>query len=224
MTDTETLVAAMQFGDGQFPSGGFAFSWGLETLVSEGLIRREGLGAFIASQLEHRWGTFDRVILVLAHRAIDEAELADLDDWVDAFTLAEAQRTGSKRAGRALLDTHARLETPGAASYRARVIAGRGTGHLPVAQGIVLRGAGLSEGAASAVAAYSVVSGFGTAAIRLGLASHLDIQRIMSALRSPIAALVDAPVASRADVSSFVPLSDIALMRHPTRPLRLFSN
>jgi hypothetical protein len=32
------MLAALQFGDSAFPAGGFAFSWGLEGLLADGLL------------------------------------------------------------------------------------------------------------------------------------------------------------------------------------------
>ena len=37
----EALLAALQLGDSAFPSGSFAFSWGLEGLVADGLVDGE---------------------------------------------------------------------------------------------------------------------------------------------------------------------------------------
>ena len=50
---TEVLLALLQLGDGLFPAGGFAHSFGLETYAQEGRVRdRAGLEAFVAAHLE----------------------------------------------------------------------------------------------------------------------------------------------------------------------------
>ena len=69
MSDLETLLMACQFGDGQFPSGAFGFSWGLEGLVTDGLVGRGDLVSFILGQVEGRWAGFDRVFVAHAHDA-----------------------------------------------------------------------------------------------------------------------------------------------------------
>jgi hypothetical protein len=48
-----TLLALLQLGDGLFPAGGFAHSFGLETYAQEGRVRdRVGLEAFVTAHLE----------------------------------------------------------------------------------------------------------------------------------------------------------------------------
>lgn len=225
MTDSATLLLALQHADGQFPGGGFAFSWGLEGLLADRRLGRDDLVAFIGGQLRHRWAGFDRPTLAQAHRLVGDLErLCDLDALVEAWSLAAPQRDGSRRVGAALLGLHARLGTAGASDYRERVIAGRACGHLPVVQGLVWRGIGLPVREALAVSAYSFVAGLATAAIRLGAASHLDAQRALAALRPSIAALLDEPVPALADLHAFSPLAEIAMVRQGAKPIRLFSN
>ena len=58
----------------------------------------------VAMFLQHRWVTSDRVAVALAHRASDDFDkLAEIDHAVEAATLAEPLRNGSKRNGNALL-------------------------------------------------------------------------------------------------------------------------
>ncbi len=219
MSDVTGLLTALQFGDGQFPGGGFAFSWGLESLIADGRLTRAGFAAFVDGQLRHRWASFDRVVIAQAHAAAgDLARLLDLDDLADAFMTVEAIRVGSRRAGGALLATHLRLGTAGAAALSQRV------GHLAVVQGALLAGAGLDRAATLAVSAYAMAQAFGTAAIRLGLIGHLDAQRALSGLRPCVAALVAEDVPAVEEMHGFTPIADIAAMRHADRTLRLFSN
>jgi urease accessory protein len=225
VSEIETLLMACQFGDGQFPSGAFGFSWGLEGLVTDGLIARGDLVPFILGQLEGRWAGFDRVFVAHTHdSAGDEAALCSLDARVETFSLASAQREGSRRAGGALLGIHARLGTPGAAEFRRLVGEGKTPGHATVALGLVLAGAGLARVPALALSGYGFVSGLTTAAIRLGIASHIDMQQAISAARPVIAALAEAPPPPIDEVASFSPLTEIAMMRHSARSMRLFSN
>lgn len=57
------LLRALHFADSAFPSGGFAFSWGLETLLAEGRADGRNLRGWIAAELRGRWHQFDRVAL-----------------------------------------------------------------------------------------------------------------------------------------------------------------
>ena len=95
MADVFGLLAALQHGDSQFPSGGFAFSWGLEGLLADGLMAREDLAGFIEGQFCHRWGGFERVVIAQAHGLA-----GDLLDW-PSWTTGPMLRRSRLRHGRA---------------------------------------------------------------------------------------------------------------------------
>jgi urease accessory protein len=223
--DASLLLTALQFGDGQFPGGGFAFSWGLESLAADGKLTRAEFAHFLAGQLQHRWATGDRVIIAHAHAAAgDLPALLALDEVTDALMVVEPLRTGSRRAGAALLGTHLRLGTPGARPFKDTIDREAAAGHLAVVQGVTLAGVGLDGTAALAVSAYGMAQSFCTAAIRLGLISHLDAQRAVSGIRPFLAQVLAEPVPALEDIHSFTPLAEIAAMRHTDQTQRLFSN
>lgn len=223
--DANLLLTALQFGDGQFPGGGFAFSWGLESLIADGRLTRTEFARFLAGQLQHRWAPCDRIIIAHAHAAFDDLpSLLALDDLTDALLTVEPLRTGSRRAGAALLGTHLRLGTPGSKALRNAIDRGEAIGHLALVQGATLAGVGLNRLAALAVSAYVMAQSFCTAAIRLGLISHLDAQGAVSGLRPRLAELMADPVPPLEDIYSFTPVAEIAAMRHTDQMQRLFSN
>jgi urease accessory protein len=222
---TDILLTALQFGDGQFPGGGFAFSWGLETLVADGKLVRADFAAFLDGQLQYRWAPFDRILVAHAHAAANDLpRLVELDDLADALLTIDSARLGSRRAGAALLGTHVRLATRGAAALKAGVDAGGTHGHLAIVQGLVLAGVGLDEAGALAVSAYSVAQALCTAAIRLGLIGHLDAQRALASVRPLTAQFAAQRRPGLDEISTFVPVSDIAMLRHAGQAQRLFSN
>lgn len=224
MNGTERLLALLQHGDSFFPAGGFAFSWGLETLVADGQVRgAEDLARFIAGQIEHRWATFDRVIVAHAHRARAPDHLAALDALVEAASWPRELREGSRRAGRALLGMHARLGAAEAAAYQVRARSRAAHAHLPVVQGLVWREAGLDEAAAVALSGYQACAALASAAVRLGAATHVDAQRTLGAVRPLAARLAGLPVPEAAAIRAFTPASDIAMMRHERQATRLFA-
>ena len=62
MRDGTVLLRILQEGDSFFPSGSVSFSWGLETLSSDGMITNEAaVEAFLTAQLRNRWANFDRI-------------------------------------------------------------------------------------------------------------------------------------------------------------------
>jgi hypothetical protein len=65
--DSRSLLAALQHADSFFPSGAVSFSWGLEALRADGLVRTANdVALFIAGLLRHRWATGDRPLLAAA--------------------------------------------------------------------------------------------------------------------------------------------------------------
>ncbi len=210
-------------GDSSFPSGGFAFSWGLETLKADGIVcDRSGVEAFARSQLRWRWATADRLFLRRAADARGVGELAKLDREVEVMTLAGELRDGSRRAGRSLLRAHGSMGTPGVAAYRTAIAGGDAMGHLPVAQGVVWHGMGMAMDEIEAVSAYAMAAGIAQAAVRLALLGPLEAQSMLSILREDMADLLVQVPPKRP--YAFTPAAEIAVMRHERGHERLFAN
>lgn len=207
-TDTLSLLTAMHLADSSFPSGLFAFSWGLEAALVEGQASPGDLAGWIGAELHGRWHPFDRVALAGGWRCTGAA-LPDWDALVDASIPAEAQRQQSLQAGAAL-----------AASAR-RIGLALAEGHAPVVHGRFLRLSGLDLPQALAVSAMGMVRGLASAAVRLGRVGAVAVQRDLLAMLPRIAALTDPPGTDDLP-ASFAPISDIALMRPPVS--RLFVN
>jgi urease accessory protein len=224
VTDPAELLLLLQHGDSFFPGGGFASSWGLETLYADGRIGdAASLARFIGAQLRHRWATCDRPALLTAHRAGDDlARVAQVDAEVDVLSLARDLREASRRAGRALLRVHARLGTSNAAEYLERIATGRAWGHVPIAQGLVWRSAGLDEGCAATLSGHALCVALVSAAIRLGGISHVEAQQVLARMRAIVTALLRLPPPEY--LSSFTPAADIAMMRHEAQPVRVFAS
>ena len=69
MPDVQSLLSALQHADSFFPSGGVAFSSGLETLHADREVASvEQLAGFVEGQLKHRWATCDACALMAAFR------------------------------------------------------------------------------------------------------------------------------------------------------------
>lgn len=226
MSDAASLLATLQQADSFFPAGGVAFSWGLETLVTEGVFRADrDLHPLLMGQLEQRWATFDRCALVAAFETVpDLASVARIDQRIEAMSVARELREGSRRAGASLLGVHARLGTPGASEYRAAVRAGSACGHLPVVQGLVWHGAGMTVDQAQAVSAHTFCVSLLGAALRLGAIGHLHAQETLVGVRSEMAKLLAEPPPKFQDCRAYTPMAEIAVMRHEVQSARLFAN
>jgi urease accessory protein len=219
MTDLGQLLAAMRFGDSAFPSGGFAFSSGLEGSHRDEMVQDEGdVAAFVAEQLEGNWHRRDRVLL---RRAWAEPDPSAVDALAEVVATMSVLREASRRAGAATLTTFAAMIDPGLADYRGRVLAGAAPGHLAVAQAVCFRAAGLTLETAEAVAAWQVVSGITGAAVRLGICGHLGAQRVVTTVNPLLVGLLQRQPPT--EPAAFTAYADIAAQRHDDG-VRLFAS
>lgn len=243
MNAMSSLLLALQQADSFFPGGAVAWSWGLETLVADGrlgagervtarrnqraarLDRSAEVRGFVEGQLRHRWNSFDRVFLLAAWNAADDVSaLIDMDAQIEALTLAEELRQGSRRVGQALLGVHVALGTPGAAAYQQQVLAGNAPGHLPVVQGLLWNRLGMHREHCQLAAAHGLCTGLVSAAVRLGVMGHIDAQRVLTDIQPLITELLALEPPDPDDACGFTPMAEIAVMRHETQDLRLFAN
>lgn len=220
------LLQTIWQADSGFPSGSFAFSYGIEGIAARhDRMDAEILTEIVESILQQRWASFDRVALVQAFRtngALDA--IAEIDRSVDIATFGEAMREGSRRNGASFLAVHARLETELAVRLRQAVRSGEISGHLAVMQGVIWRSLGLDERLAQAASGYAVASGTIAAAVRLDAVGALEGQKVLHRMLTVIDALSASTVPADAALSSFLPFIDIAAARHERADLRLFAN
>lgn len=233
MSDPMALLRLLQISDSAFPSGGFAFSNGLETLAQEqDETTRRSRGAeivrrFIEDQLLARWASFDRWFLIqsLAAAPLDEEErltvLIALDRQCEAQNTVASLSEASKRMGRAALASHTRIGTERVAPYQIRLRDGRAPGHLPVVQGLIAGALRLTAEQAAASAAFQLVSGALSSAVRLGLIGALEAQSIQTLLAPTVGAALARPLGDAPH--AFAPYADIAAMRHSAGDGRLFA-
>ena len=201
-------------------------SAGLETLVNDGAVKvAKQVEAFLFSQLRSRWSTFDRPVLVAAHRAAYELDrLVRIDKLVEAQTLPEELRIGSIRAGCALLSVHVKLGTTNSAEYQALIRQSSAYGHNSVVQGLVWQNTGITESTTEAMSAHTFCVGLVGAALRLAVIGHTDAQAMLMRAHQVILELITIPCKELEEISTFSPQQEIAVMRHETMSYRLFIN
>lgn len=223
---TAAMIRLLQVSDTSFPSGAFAFSSGLETLVNEGRVTDAAdISAVLTGQVLPRWASFDRPFLVAAYDAgTDLARLAEIDERCHMQNTADRLAEAARRIGRSLLSVHARIGTPGTAAYRAAIGAPHlraTTGYEPVVQGLIGGGLGLTAAQTELSGLHSVTMAFVSAAVRLGRLGAIEAQAIMAAAAPKMAQILDAPVPARP--GAFSPLAEIAALRRNASQVSLFA-
>lgn len=212
--------------DSAFPSGGFAFSYGIEGVSA--LQPNMGLRGFeqlVAAMLRQRWASYDRIALLRAFRAHgDLAAVAAVDRDVETTTMIETLRTGSCRHGASFLASHARLGEPLAVALRDAVNRGECLGHIAVMQGAIWSALGLDERHAQLCSGYTAAAGPIAAAVRLGVIGALQGQGVLQRLLPLIEELVSCTLPAELEMESFIPFLDIGAARHAQADLRLFAN
>jgi urease accessory protein len=220
------ILQAIWQADGAFPSGSFAFSYGVEGVVAlSSKLDGAALAELTVTIIRQRWMTCDRVALVRAFRAAGNLDaIADIDRDVEASTFGSTIREGSRRNGGSFLASHARLGEATAVRLRQAVASGVCLGHIAVMQGVVWHAMGLDEKLTQIAAVYSAASGAVIAAVRLGAIGALEGQKVLRGCLPLIDTLVAEPVPEDSELSSFIPFLEIAAARHARADLRLFVN
>ena len=222
-SDPATLLRLLQISDSSFPSGGFAFSNGLETLANEGAVSgADDVESFIRNHLLPRWASFDRWYLVRGHEVASDLDALGALDWLyDSQNSVESLALASRRIGRATLTSHSRIGTASAGAYLAKLNDGLVPAHQPIVQALVAKALGLPQDIMELSAVYQVMSSALSAALRLGKVGSLQAQVIQTKLGSAIGELLAGPLPNLPH--AFMPLADIAAMRHGDHETRLFA-
>ncbi|EEX16520.1 urease accessory protein UreF [Citreicella sp. SE45] len=225
MSDALSLLRLLQCSDSAFPSGAFAFSSGLETLVNEGRVQgADDMARLLEAQVIPRWLEFDRPFLRRAFHAEGPEALLDIDTTCHLQNTVERLATASRRIGRSLLTVHARVGTPGAEAYRNHLRAAAlpdATGYEPVVQGMIGAGLRLSLAQAEAGALNTVVTGMTSAAVRLGRLGALDAQSVLAGIAAAMAEGLAGT--APAQPGAFAPLIEIAAQRRMAGQISLFA-
>ena len=104
-TDPKPLLNLMAWLSPAFPTGGFAYSHGLEWVVEAGDIKhKDDLLVWVTDVLTHGAGRSDTILLRHAHRAAgNKALLQDIIELATACAPARERRDEALNQGRAFL-------------------------------------------------------------------------------------------------------------------------
>jgi urease accessory protein len=205
-TDLLTLV---QWLSPAFPTGGYAYSHGLEAVIFEGERSAARIGAWIDGVLRHGSGQSDAVLLASVLRRDDPAK-------VDAVARALA---GTKER---LSET---LEQGAAFARTVSALTGRDLPPraLPVAVGEAALGLRLPIEEVVAVYLHAYAANLVACATRFAPLGQTEGQAMLAALHPAIATLADrAATASMDDIGTAGIAAELASMRHEDMDVRIF--
>ncbi len=225
--ETHALLRGIRHVDAFFPSGGFAFSSGLETAVQEDRVRTStDLLHYVADYLWWSAAPCDAVALARSHRAScnqDLQAILDADQAIEAMKLCRETRKASRQMGRNLLHNAIHPEPARGMldAFREHIESGRSPGHLAVALGMTLQTVGWDRPHAIAGFLYQVGVGFVSASYKVLPIGQREGQRLLETWTPLIAELSQRIDADR-PMQSWTPLQDIDAMRHSQLTVRLF--
>jgi urease accessory protein len=217
-----SLWRLLQTTDSLFPTGAFAHSGGLEGLTGEGLLKTAEDGErAIEEILRHSFARVDLPACGLSHRAAlagDVAALVDLDGRVDSLKAPRETRDASQSLGRRRLRVVRSIE-----EFRRGVEEERTPGHQAVVTGMHGALEGLAREETMLAFAYGTAAGLVSSAMKLLPLGQTRAQALLSKLGETMAETVRAADGlGLEDLGGFLPLLDIAAMRHEVAPTRLF--
>ena len=225
--DTLALLNGLRFVDSFFPSGGFAFSSGLEAAVHDGAVRDgRGLARYVEDCLVNGVARREAVAMAVAHQADDRASLEPvfrIDREMDALKIGRESRLASRQMGRQVMNI-ASAQMPGhrlLRDFQRAMEGGLTPGHIPVSMGLTLGACGWSRQDAVAAYLYQTVQGFVSAAMKVLPVGQHEGQRLLHQWGALIADLSQS-ITPQTELPSWSPVQDIYAMRHARLESRLF--
>lgn len=208
MSDLLTLV---QWLSPAFPTGGYAFSHGMEQVITDGTIRSGAdLEAWLSAVLRFGAGRQDAILLACALRR--DAAHAKLAAYGAALAASAERYSETCDQGTALARA--------VSAVTGREIA---AGPLPVVLGQAAQGLEIAAEQVIALYLHAFASNLVSAAVRFVPLGQNEGQRVLAALHGVIAGLAAETVsASLDDISSAAFGADLAAMRHETMDVRIF--
>lgn len=217
-TDRRALLRLTAWMSPVFPTGGFAWSAGLERAVADGLVHDAASLRNWLSALLRQGGLRNDAILFREawEQANDPARLRELSSLALALAASAERHAETLAQGSAFLSAARNWFGPETVLPEAETA-------YPVAVGAVTRLGGVGLADALEVWLQAFVSNQLQAAIRLSVTGQQGAASLLASLETDIAGAAGAAAtASLDDLGALCPIADIASMNHETQRTRLF--
>jgi urease accessory protein len=225
--DTAALLDGLRFVDSFFPSGGYAYSSGLEAAVQGGAVKDSTqLATFVEDLLNGGMSRREATAACVACRAGASGDAAGamvVDRELDGMKLGREGRLASRQMGRQVMKIAAE-QLRGKTflrSYLALMEREEAPGHLPVCLGLTLGACGWKEEEAVAAYLYQTAVGFVSAAMRLLPIGQRESQHVLAGWL-PLIHRISRDAKPDKPMISWSPVQDIYGMQHGHLSWRLF--
>ena len=225
--NTLSLLHGLRFIDSFFPSGGYAYSSGLEAAVQGGQIRNaESLSSYVEDLFARGLGRCEAVVVGLGHDAAVSGVLQvarGADRELDAMKLSRDARMASRQMGRQILRSAAEQADPSSTLCRfvAEVEGDRSPGHLAVSFGLTLGTFKWPRQESVAAFLYHTAVGFVSASLKLLPLGQREGQRLLVSWM-PLIIEVCRQIEHEKILTCWSPVQDVYSMRHAKLTTRLF--
>ena len=225
--NTRALLEGLRFTDTFFPSGGYAYSSGLEAAVQAGAVKDAmQLAAYVEDLLRGGMSRREALAAKLANRAGLTGQLdaaVKVDRELESTKLGRESRLASRQMGRQVIKVAADqlLGKTVLRGYLDAVGTDRTPGHLAVSLGLTLGACGWKGDETVAAFLYQTAMGFISAAMRLLPIGQNEGQRVLGEWL-PLIDRISREISTETLMSSWSPIQDIYAMRHGRLEWRLF--
>ncbi|MBS0149718.1 MAG: hypothetical protein JSR31_02180 [Nitrospira sp.] len=225
--NTPALLEGLRFVDTFFPSGGYAFSSGLEAAVQGGAVKTsDQVAKYVEDLLRGGMSRREVIAVKKANLAASKGLLefaVQIDRALEATKLGRESRMASRQMGRQVIRVAAdQIRVKSILNeYRDEVEADRAPGHLAVTFGLTMGSCGWNPEETAGAFLYQTAVGFISSAMRLSPIGQHEGQRILGEWL-PLIERISREVDLDTAMSSWSPIQDIYAMRHGSLEWRLF--